>query len=74
MSYLGGVNFSIMPHIFGEYVPKEAFDMCVEESKKQKYPVYVLSDKSAVVVNGNKTYLVGEKAFRLQGGFVQEEI
>ncbi len=46
--YLGFVNFSILPHIFGEFVEKDSFEKCIEESKKQQYPVYVLSDKSAV--------------------------
>lgn len=55
--YLGFVNLSILPHIFGEFVPKDSFDKCLEESKMQAYPVYVLSDKSAVIVMKKSTLL-----------------
>ena len=72
--YLEFVNFSILPHLFGDFVPKNSFSKCVEESKKQKYPVYVLSDKSAVIVNNTKTYLVGKKCYKLVSGKVEEKL
>ena len=72
--YLELVNFSIIPHIFGDFTPSDAFSYCVEESKAQKYPVYVLSDKSAVIVNGNKTYMVGSNCQKLLNGKIIEKI
>lgn len=72
--YLELVNFSIIPHMFGNFVPADSFDACLLESKKQKYPVYVLSDKSAVVVNDNKVYLVGKKCFKLVKGNIEEKL
>ena len=72
--YLEFVNFSILPHLFGDFVPKNSFSKCVEESKKQKYPVYVLSDKSAVIVNNSKTYLVGKKCYKLVLGKIEEKL
>lgn len=72
--YLGIVEFSILPHIFGELATKGSFEKCIEESKKQQYPVYVLSDKSAVVVRDNKTYLVGEQCYKLKAGKIEEKL
>lgn len=72
--YLGIVNLSILPHIFGEFVPKDSFEKCKEESKMQNYPVYVLSDKTAVIVNDEKIYFVGEQGYKLQAGEIVEKI
>ncbi len=71
--YLGIVNFSILPHIFGAFVPLDSFQKCLEESKKQDYPVYVLSDDSAVIVENNKVYLLGKKCFKLFAGEIAEQ-
>lgn len=70
--YLGLVNFSILPHIFGG--KENDFEVCVRESEKQDYPVYVLSDNSALIVDDKKTYLVGQKGFKLVGGKVIEKV
>ena len=70
--YLKIVNLSILPHIFGKFVPKDSFEKCIEESKKQQYPVYVLSDKSAVIVNDEKVYMVGEQCYKLQAGEIEK--
>ncbi len=72
--YLKIVNLSILPHVFGEFVPKDSFEKCIEESKKQQYPVYVLSDKSAVIVNDEKVYMVGEQCYKLQAGEIIEKL
>ncbi len=71
--YLELVNFSILPHIFGAYVPKDAFEKCIEESKKQDYPVYILSDKAAVIVENDKAYLLGENCYKLISGEIVEK-
>jgi len=55
-------------------VPKDSFEKCKKESKMQNYPVYVLSDKSAVIVNDEKIYLVGEQVYKLQAGEIVEKI
>lgn len=72
--YLAFVEFSIIPHMFSDYVKDDSFEKCVTESKKQSCPVYVLSDNSAVVVNNNKTYLVGEQCYKLCYGKIEEKL
>lgn len=72
-NYLGLVNFSIFPHLLGDIFPEDSFEKCIEESKLQNYPVFVLSDTSAVVVEDDKIYLAGKNAYKLEAGTVTEK-
>jgi dipeptidase E len=64
--YLDLVDFSILPHFDSEI--NEA--LAIEESKNVNYPVYALSDKSAIIVDGNNTSIIGEDYLKLVKGEV----
>ena len=61
--YLGLVDVCIYPHVYRDlesvYVPENALDLIVEESKHQKYPCYALEYIGGIVVNGEMIYMIG---------------
>ena len=71
--YLAWFNFSILPHTSKKF-PNSRFESCVNESKKQNYPVYSLSDSSALVIEDDKHYLIGEDCYKLVNGKIVEKI
>lgn len=73
-SYLDYLDFEIIPHIWGKFVPSDSFEKCLEWSKSNKNVMYILSDNSAVCVDGEKVWLVGEKACKILNGKILEEI
>jgi len=72
--YLGVVDVRIYPHLWKEQIDDEKFKIVVEESKKQTCPVYALSHDAAVIVNGNKTYMIGTNSQKIINGEVVEQI
>jgi len=74
LKYFEIVDSCIFPHIGGEFVPKNAFEICITESKENKYPVYALSDKSAIIVDGNKIYMIGKNSHKLENGEVTDKV
>jgi len=72
--FYGLVNLSLRPHIWSDYVEKDMYDKCVQESKKQQYPVYALSDECAIVVEDKKIYLIGKRGQKIENGKVTEEV
>jgi len=73
--YLGLVNFCIRPHIWGKYAQgkeKYKYENLLKESHKRA--IYALSDKSAVIVDGEKIYLHGKKAQKIESGKITEMI
>ncbi|MCL2521091.1 MAG: Type 1 glutamine amidotransferase-like domain-containing protein [Spirochaetaceae bacterium] len=70
--YYGFVNGIIYPHT--EWFTN-AFDICTKESKANRnVAIYSLSDKSALIVEDGKTYLIGENAQKFVNGEVVEKI
>ena len=67
-SYLDLVDFSILPHFHAEYLNNRGSDWALAESKSVGYPVYAISDKAAVVVDGEKNYLMGNDYMKLVAG------
>lgn len=76
-NYLNIFNFVIMPHAIDRDPTGhdgKNFKLCVAESKKLDCPLYVLSNYSAVVVDGDKTYMIGKGGRKLVKGKVVEEV
>ena len=71
--YLAYFNFSILPHTSKKYF-NDRFEVCLKESEKQSYPVYSLSDTSALVIEDGKEYMIGEDCYKLLNGQIIEEI
>lgn len=72
--YMGLVDARIYPHVYrekeGKYVPENALDLIVEESKHEKYPCYALAYQGAIVVDGEMIYMIGENNKKVQNGKV----
>lgn len=71
--YLGLYNFSILPHTSKKHF-NNRFMACVKESTRQTYPVYSLSDTSALIIDGNKEYMIGEDCYKLLKGKIVDKI
>lgn len=71
--YLAYFNFSILPHT-GKSSSNSNFKICLNESKKQSYPVYSLSNNSALVIEDNMHYLIGKDCYKLVNGKIVEKI
>jgi len=72
--WLGILDFAIVAHVHEDYARKDALDAVMRESKTKPFPFYALSDTSAVVVDGNKTYLAGKNAQKIENGKITESI
>lgn len=66
--YLNLLNFSILPHLHSRYFFKRTKEWTIEESKKVDNVVYALSDNAAVIVDGDREYVVGNDYMKLLGG------
>ena len=74
-NWLELVNLIIEPHVWAPHEHGTPYEMCVEESLKSRdIPVYALSDYSAVIVENEKIYLVGENAHEIVNGKVTNEV
>ena len=69
--YLDLVDFSILPHFHAEYLDNRGDEWAIEESKSVGYPVYAISDKAAVVVDGGRVSLLGFDHMKLVNGEVE---
>lgn len=72
--YLTFIEAYLYPHCWGKFVSKDTPNVLIESSKKHNFPIYALSDKSAVVVENDKIYLIGKKAWKIVKGKVVEKI
>jgi peptidase E len=63
--FLRIVDGYIYPHFWGECTRPGAYASLLEQSKKDKTSFYALSDKSALIVEGERQYLFGKKAQKL---------
>ena len=70
-SYLDLMDFSVLPHFHAEYLDNRGDDWAIEESKSVSYPIYAISDKAAVVVDGERVSLVGSDCKKLVKGEVK---
>jgi len=70
--YLGIVNLSIVPHL-NSFVPSNTIDILIEESKTQNYPVYLISDNCAIVVEDGKIELIGKDGYKLVNGEIVDK-
>jgi peptidase E len=72
--YLGFINAYLYPHCWGKFVSKNAINILMESSKEHKVPIYALSDKSAVIVEDKKIYMIGRKAWKIVKGKIEEKV
>jgi len=68
------VDCHIIPHVGISDDPKYKFETCIEESKRQSSPVYALSDEGALVVDGEKMYMIGKNCHKIENGKIMESI
>lgn len=66
--YLNLLDFSILPHLHSEYFSERADEWAIRESKNVDYPVYAISDNAALIIDGDKEYVVGHDYMKLVGG------
>jgi len=59
-SYLDLLDLSILPHFRASYLNNRDDKWAIEESKNVGYTVYALSDDSALIINENDRYVIGE--------------
>jgi len=72
--YLSYINAFIYPHCWSPLVSKETPQVLLNSSKTNNFPVYLLSEKSALIIEGNKNYLIGKKAWKIVNGKIVEKI
>ncbi len=68
--YLNILNFSIIPHIHSKYFFRRSEEWAINESKKINNIVYALSDNAAVIIDGNKEYVIGHDYMKILKGEV----
>lgn len=70
--YMSLVDACIYPHVYrdkeGKYVPENALELIVEESNRQKCPCYALAYKGALVIDGDRKYMIGENNKKILNG------
>jgi len=66
--YLSLVDFAIKPHLGSKLFPNNRKEILLEVTENHKGTVYGLSDDSAIVINGDKTYLIGSKPVKIIDG------
>lgn len=71
--YMGLVDFAVKPHLSSELFPQNRKDVLVDVTKHYKGTVYGLTDDSAIVVDGNKTYIIGSKPVKITNGIIEKE-
>jgi dipeptidase E len=71
-NYLGLADIAIKPHLGNSLFPNNNPDKLTEVTKNYKGLVYGLCDDSAIVVDGNKQYVIGSKPVIIRDGLLQE--
>lgn len=71
--YLNLLDFSMIPHIYGRFTLPNADKQVTIESKKQQYAVYGISDDAAIIVDGDKIYVVGKDYLVAENGRIKEQ-
>jgi dipeptidase E len=66
--YMGIVDLAIKPHLGNKRFPKNNKDVLLDVCKGYNGTVYGLADDSAIVVDGDKTYLVGSVPVKIIHG------
>lgn len=63
--YMGLVDFAIKPHMHSPHFPNNKPDVLERVSKGVSFPVYGLSDDSAVVIDGDKQEFIGSDPYKV---------
>lgn len=75
--YLNLIPIFFLPHFHSAWFPQLSEEVAVRESKNSEYPVYLMSDQSALVVSGDANHLelkpVGTDYYVVQRGQVVKE-
>jgi len=71
--YLNLLDLSIIPHIHGRFTLAGADKQVIAESENQSYAVYGISDDAAVVVDSDRTYVIGKDYLIAEKGKIKEE-
>ena len=71
--YLELVDFTVLPHLYSPDFKTRGIDWVLEDSKLEEALVYAISDEAAVVVEGDRTDVMGKDYLVARGGEVVEE-
>ena len=71
--FLKLIDCHIIPHINADKKPEHLLETCIEESKQHSSPIYALSDDSALVINGNNSYMIGTNCWKIENGKITEQ-
>jgi len=71
--YLEILDLAISPHLNADKYPEHSMEVCITESKQNKFPIYALSDKSALIIDGEKTYMIGTECYKMVDGHIKEQ-
>ena len=66
--YMEVVNLAIKPHLNNVLFPQNNKDVLLDVAKDYKGVVYGLTDDSAIVVEDDKTYIIGNKPVKIIDG------
>lgn len=70
--YMDLVDFTILPHLNSMHFNTRVEAWVLEDSKTQNSLVYAVSDDAAVIVDGDKTYVIGKDYLIAKNGQVIE--
>lgn len=65
--YLGLVGFAVLPHLGNEHYPRNTAQQIPALLHGYSGPVYAITDNSAVIVNGDACYIVGDQPVTING-------
>jgi dipeptidase E len=66
--YLEFVDFVIKPHMGNKFFPNNNKDMLLRVTKDFKGTVYGLADDAAMVIDGDRSYLIGSEPVKITNG------
>lgn len=70
--YMELVNLAIKPHLNNVLFPQNNKDVLLDVAKNYKGVVYGLADDSAIVVEDDKTYIIGSKPVKVIDGVLAD--
>jgi dipeptidase E len=69
--YMSLVDFAIKPHLGSKLFPKNRKEVLLDVAKDYKGTLYGLKDDSAIVVEDDRTYLIGSEPIKIIDGKLQ---
>lgn len=71
--YMSLVDVAIKPHLDSDHFPNNRKEILLEIAKTYPKTIYALSDNTALVVNGNNTYVAGTGYIKIENNSIKEQ-